>query len=333
MLRAVQLSDAEWDTALDRVVMWSGADKPVGVWSPYNYSGWARMKELDGWSFLRVTDDDGLPVAQLLVKRRGPLAVAYAPGGFANATHVDAREYVYFLRRELGAAAVYARVHMNIPKKYCTLDMPSLGWSPVAEQLGAALTLKIRLDHSEDDRREALSFNWRRNLKRSEQHENVVTIESTPSVEDIFALYTELESLKGAHVNSWESSRPHVERFLEYFGPRVVIAKCVSEQGLLRSLRGAVITGGCALDFLAATSYEGRKHYASHATLWALANELARRGVVRYDLGGVDPTLNKGVYDFKHGTGAMEVPYGGEFDAASPALIRSVAGRLAVRFR
>ena len=87
------------------------------------------------------------------------------------------------------------------------------------------------------------------------------------------------------------------------------------------------------MDFLAATSYEGRKHYASHATLWALANELARRGVVRYDLGGVDPVLNKGVYDFKHGTGAMEVPYGGEFDAASPALIRSVAGRLAVRFR
>jgi hypothetical protein len=291
------------------------------------------MKDLDGWSFLRVTDDDGLPVAQVLLKRRGPVVVAYAPGGFASATQMNAREYVDFLRRELDAVAVYARVHMNTPKKYWTIDMPSLGWSPVAEQLGAALTLKIRLDHSESDRRGALSFNWRRNLKRSEQHENHVTIESSPRAEDIFTLHAELESLKGGHVNSWESSKPHIERFLEYFGPRVLIAKCVSEQGVLRSLRGVVITGGCAFDFLAATSYEGRKHYASHATLWALTNELARRGVVRYDLGGADPVLNKGVYDFKHGAGAMEVPYVGEFDAASPSLIRSVVGRLAVRFR
>lgn len=333
MFQLAHVSDAEWDAALDRVVMWTGADHSVGVWGPYNYSGWARMKELDGWSFLRVTDDSGVPVAQVLVKRKGPVVIAYAPGGFVCARPVGAREYVAFLRRETGASFVYARTHMITPTKFYNPDLRGNGWIPVSKRLSASATLKLRLDHPEEERRAGLSFNWRRNLKRSEQHENIVTIETSPSIDDVLRLHVELESLKGEHVNSWESSRTHVERLVEHFGSRLVVAKCVSEQGLLRAVRGAVITGGCAFDFLAATSLEGRKHYASHGTLWALANELARRGVVRYDLGGIDPVNNRGVYDFKHGTGAMEVTYGEEYDVTSPSICRRIASTLATRIR
>jgi len=291
------------------------------------------MRELDGWSNLRITDDSGAPVAQVLVKRKGPAVIAYAPGGFVCAQDVDAREYVSFLRRHTGAKVVYARAHMITPTNFYDPDMRGSGWTPVSKRLGATASLKMRLDHPEVERRGGLSFNWRRNLKRSEQHENVITIEDHPRVDDILALHVELEFLKGDHVNTWESSRMHVERMIESFGPRLVVAKCVSEQGLLRAVRGAVITGGCAFDFLAAATLEGRKHYSSHGTLWALANELARRGVVRYDLGGVDPVNNQGVYDFKHGTGAMDVIYGDEYDATSPAFLRSAVSTLATRFR
>lgn len=291
------------------------------------------MKALDGWDTLRVTDESGVPVAQVLVKKKGPVAVAYAPGGFVCARDVDAREYVSFLCRATGSALVYARTHMITPTKYCNPNMYGLGWIPVTKRLSAAASLKLRLDSPEEERRAGLSFNWRRNLKRSEQHENVVTIDVNPSVEDIVALHLELESLKGDHVNTWETSRMHVEAMIRHFGSRLVVAKCVSEQGQLRSIRGAVITGGCAFDFLAATSFEGRKHYASHGTLWVLANELARRGVVRYDLGGIDPVNNRGVYDFKNGTGAMEITYGREYDAASPSIARFAASTLALRFR
>lgn len=333
MFQVAQWSDAEWDSALDRVIVWTGADHSVGVWSPYNYAGWARMKELDGWSHVRVTDDSGAPVAQVLVKKKGPVVAAYAPGGFVGARDVDAREYVSFLRRETGAVVLYARTHMITPTKYSNPDLRGAGWTPVSKRLSAEATLELRLDRPDEDRRAGLSSNWRRNLKRSEQHDNVVTIDDNPSVDSILTLYRELESLKGEHVMTWESNRMHVERLIEHFGPRLVIAKCVSEQGLLRAVRGAVITGGCAFDFLAATSLEGRKHYASHGTLWALANELARRGVVRYDLGGIDPVNNRGVYDFKHGTGAMEVTYGREYDAASPSFGRFAVSALALRVR
>ena len=333
MFQVAQWSDAEWDRALDKVVIWTGNDHSVGVWTPHNYSGWARLKELDGWSHLRLVDDTDTPIAQVLVKRKGSVAVAYAPGGFLAARHIEAREFVSFLRRETGAAFVYARIHMLTPTKFFNPDMHALGWAPVSKRLGAAESLKMRLDHPVEERRAALSFNWRRNLKRCEQHENVITIESNPNAEEIVRLHAELESLKGEHVNTWESSLPHVQIAIKHFGSRLVVAKCVNEQGVLRAIRGAVVTGGCAFDVLAATTYEGRKHYASHGTMWALANELACRGVVRYDLGGVDPVGNRGVYDFKHGTGAMEITYGGEYDAAFPAIARRAASMLAVRFR
>lgn len=333
MFQVAHWSDAEWDSALDRVVVWTGDDHPVGVWGPYNYSGWARVKELDGWRHLRIIDDSGLPVAQTLLKQKGPAVVAYAPGGFVCKRPVGARDYVSLLRRETGAMLLYSRTHMMIPKKYSDPDRLGAGWVPVSHHLGARLTLTMRLDLAESERREALSFNWRRNLRRSEQHSNVFSIEEHPSIDDIVSLQEELGTLKGGHVISWEASRSHVEKLVRSFGSRLVVAKCVSEQGRLRSIRGAIITGGCAYDMLAATSLEGRKHYASHGTLWALANELAKRGAVRYDLGGVDAENNRGVYDFKNGTGATEVTYGGEFDVALPTFSRAVISAIALRFR
>ena len=66
-----------------------------------------------------------------------------------------------------------------------------------------------------------------------------------------------------------------------------------------------------------AAGVEARKLYATHATLWALLDHCQRDGMVNYDLSGVDPVQNKGVYDFKHGTGARLVENLAEWDWAS----------------
>jgi hypothetical protein len=63
------------------------------------------------------------------------------------------------------------------------------------------------------------------------------------------------------------------------------------------------------------------------AALRACAARYFRRDV------GVDAVHNKGVYDFKRGTGAREVRYLGEWDAARPAPVRAVARRMIRRQR
>ena len=86
-----------------------------------------------------------------------------------------------------------------------------------------------------------------------------------------------------------------------------------------------VIVGSTAMDLLAVAGGEARKVYASHATLWALLDHCSRLGLRDYDLSGVDPVGNKGVFDFKHGTGASLVECLGEWEWASlPGLCQAV---------
>ena len=56
-------------------------------------------------------------------------------------------------------------------------------------------------------------------------------------------------------------------------------------------------------------SYEGKKNYAGHYLLGNIINYLKNSRFLSYDLGGVDPTRNKAVFDFKKGTGAERVFY------------------------
>ena len=327
-------SDSQWDDRLDRVSIATTSTDRIGAWTPYNYSGWARVKALDGWQPIRLNRADGSPLTQVLVRKKGGVvAAAYCPGGFLGAEPVNAAQFSELLRATLHVRVLYARVHMLTPTKFVEPALEGVGWHRARSMLSSGRSLKLRLDASEEQRQESLSFNWRRNLRRGERHENIVSVVERPNATEIASLHDELEQLKGDHVNTWESSLPHVERLIEGFGSRLVVVKCVSEQGNLRAIRGAIITGGCAYDMLASTSAEGRKHYSSYVTFWALANELARRGVVRYDLGGVDEVKNRGVFDFKNGTGAMDIHYGGEFEAAIPSATRGLLSSLISRLR
>ena len=85
------------------------------------------------------------------------------------------------------------------------------------------------------------------------------------------------------------------------------------------------------MDLLAAAGGEARKLYASHATLWELLDHCSRLGLHNYDLSGVDPTANKGVFDFKHGTGARLVTCLGEWEWASVPGVRQMVNWMVAR--
>lgn len=319
MLRAFDASASLWDDDLDA----------SGAWAPHNYSGWASLRALDGWKFVRVLTDSGTPLTQVLIKPIGfGACVAYAPGGLITGTTVDADEFVEFLSNHLSAHVRYARIHSSTPRFHKEENVSLAGWQRVSHRLGAASTLVMQLDAPHDNRRDLLSTNWSRNLRRGEQRDNVVELLSETPIEDVVSAHESVRDVKGVDVASWALSREHLRALSEGFGNRLVIARCTDPIGNLRAIRAAIITGGCAFDIIAATTMEGRKQYSSHLTLWRLAEELGRRGVACYDLGGVDENQNRGVYDFKRGTGAEPVEYGDELDFASPHFLRGVAGRV-----
>jgi lipid II:glycine glycyltransferase (peptidoglycan interpeptide bridge formation enzyme) len=123
------------------------------------------------------------------------------------------------------------------------------------------------------------------------------------------------------------SERELIE-ILKLVDSSVILYKCENIQGELIAIRACAVWRDQSFDLLAAASLPARKVYASHGLLWALFNQCAVIGVSRYDLGGVDPIKNKGVFDFKKGTGAQLIKYLGEWEYGSFPFLKKLVSCL-----
>jgi hypothetical protein len=64
--------------------------------------------------------------------------------------------------------------------------------------------------------------------------------------------------------------------------------------------------GNSAIYMLGATSDAGLNAKGAYLLQWTLIGWLRGRGVVSYDLGGIDPEANPGVYHFKKGLSGVD---------------------------
>ena len=115
---------------------------------------------------------------------------------------------------------------------------------------------------------------------------------------------------------------------IDVFGDRLILVRSDDADGNALAIRGAICFGDTAWDYIAITTPAGRKTYASYAVFWALAESCFQLGMRQFDLGGIDPINNRGVYDFKKGTGATQIDYEGEWDTAKPLWFRRIASML-----
>ncbi len=93
-----------------------------------------------------------------------------------------------------------------------------------------------------------------------------------------------------------------------------------------RVAAGAVISalGETGIYLLGATTTEGLELKASYVLQWKVIEYLKSCGIARYDLGGIDPAGNPGVYRFKSRMGGKEVSFPGTFDCCKSLISRAV---------
>jgi len=91
--------------------------------------------------------------------------------------------------------------------------------------------------------------------------------------------------------------------------------------------------GDTAVYLLGATLEAGLKAKAGYLLQWHAVLEARERGLAWYDLGGIDPESNPGVYRFKRGLGGMDVSAPGPFElaAAGPGAMLTRLGERAYR--
>jgi len=205
------------------------------------------------------------------------------------------------------------------------------GWRQSSAIIGTKSSLVHPLDAEESIRRSRCSTNWKRNLKRSAQNEKSTYIWKSPDAKSISDAYAQMDEFKNIKGVSLSRSIEDLQSVINTFGDSLILVRSDDQDGAPLAVRGALLFNETAWDFIAVTTPTGRKKYASHAVFWALAEQCFQLGIKQFDLGGIDPINNRGVYDFKKGTGTSQVDYLGEWETSSPPWFRGIASRLISR--
>ena len=311
---------------------WNSLLKQLRQTCVYQSSHWARHKSAAGWTNIRLikTINDSHIAIQCLV-RRGPFgtAMAWAPGGFGGDLELLDNAFSSSLKKLLSARLLYVRFGMMID---FAQDKAALltgsGFTKSKKPIGAKQSMLLGIHTDDEEMLRSASSNWKRNHKRSLRlaTEPYVWNNASPDqLENAYRLMDEYKKVEGLRLQMTASDIHSVQ---ECFGDDLVLIRIDDESGNVLSVRGALIQQPIAWDFIAVTTPEGRKTYSSHRTLVSLTQECARRGCTTLELGGIDPEKNKGVFDFKNGTGAQITTYLGEWEASSPGVLRKLISML-----
>jgi hypothetical protein len=324
--------------------VWNGTssewNKTIGHFDDvnvYQTSEWADHKSTSGWSVVRlVCKADGARVitAAQCLYRSGPIStvVVWVPGGPVGDLNKVTPKFVALLKSHLNTKLIYVRIAVMRSSDHVTAgQLASYKWNKSTTTIGTKSSLVHLLDAEESIRLTRCSTNWKRNLKRSTKIQSYPYVWQKPDSTSLSSAYQEMNDYKQIEGVSLSRTALDLQSAIDVFGDKLILVRSDDADGNALAIRGAICFGDTAWDYIAITTPAGRKTYASYAVFWALAESCFQSGMHRFDLGGIDPINNRGVYDFKKGTGSFQVDYEGEWDSASPRWFRAVASRLISR--
>jgi len=166
--------------------------------------------------------------------------------------------------------------------------------------VGAYQTVRLDLSHSLEELRKNLTPEWRRNLNRATRN-NLRLIEGDS--EDLYKLFLDLQK----EMRHRKKYVPGVS--YERFGMihrdlradlKMRIMVCEFEREPICAAICSAI-GDTGIYLLGATGDKGLKLNGSYLLQWRIIEWLKERNCRWYDLGGVDPIGDPGVYHFKKG--------------------------------
>jgi hypothetical protein len=169
-------------------------------------------------------------------------------------------------------------------------------------------TLVLDLEPSLETLRKNLDKKWRNQLNASERNNLTITEGfSAKEYSSFSALYQEM----------WERKKFKTSVSVEEFGrvqeslpanQKMKIVLCEQEG---KAVAGVVCTalGNSGIYLLGATNEAGMKIKAAYLIHWTIIRSLKEQGFRYYDLGGIDPQENPGVYHFKSGFSGADVSH------------------------
>ena len=271
-------------------------------YSPFQTFSWGEYNRAFGWDPVHLVahDTKGKIIGMMLgLVRRYPFGVglAWSPGGPVGKLSSWNKDWSKEIASAIGVKHLYFRMRFDRERDINdVLAMNKSGWMRSWFILHSSWTVGLDLTKSDEELSGKFSRSWRRNLKLSRKRNVSTRLWTNPDVDRILKVFNEMQECKNlpALVN-----REELEQLFSSVRENMVCMAAYNENDQLLAIRICLLSGSRAIDYLAATGSEGRKNYASYGLLAGLLSECRTRGVIDYDLGGIDPHENPEVYQFK----------------------------------
>lgn len=306
---------AAWDDALARL---DGC-------SPFQSYAWGEYRRGLGWEPYRwaAVNEQNEIVAILqayLRRQRFGIGMLWSEGGPVGDLSVCDQSLQSIVRETVGLKRLYFRFRCDQPRGVQkVLQLKAQGWTIPWAELNSGYTAVLDLKGDENPWLPRAARNWRANLRRAEKNTLVTYQWLNPTAEAIHSAFHSMQKAKGLDE---QHSREELEQLLQNTGQQLILYRSDDVSGELQSLGGALVFGSQANLWLFATTEQGRSSRASYLIFSTLVEHCKRIGVTSYDLGGIDPVNNLGVYRFKKDSGATLVELLGEWDWATQPWLR-----------
>jgi len=292
----------------------------ANIYQTWSY-GAVRWGERNLSHLLLKRGDDTVAMAQLVIirplrLRAGMAYLRWGPLCHRKDRRLDAevmREMAVALRKEyVIKRGLFLRV---LPRAYLESPRALMLQSAFSQFASAPFragesyrTFDIDLTQPLEGLRRMLSQNWRRHLNRAERNSLVINEDAGVDCFPVFIkLFNEMVARKKIEIGYDVAEFERMQRQLP-IGHRMRVFIC-EQQGL--PIAGAVgsAMGDTGIYLLGATSDRGLKADGAYLVHWRMIQWLKQTGVTNYDLGGINPETNPGVYQFKHGLSGNDVRY------------------------
>jgi lipid II:glycine glycyltransferase (peptidoglycan interpeptide bridge formation enzyme) len=184
-------------------------------------------------------------------------------------------------------------------------------------------TLMLDLSPTMSEIRKSLDQKWRNQLNRSEKNSLIIIEGNSKELYQVFLdlqeeMYHRKKYLAGVDYNEFRDIQNDLPDSLKM---KILISEY---EGKALTVTIGSLIGDTGIYLLGATGNEGMKMKGAYLLQWRLIEMMKENGCKWYDLGGIDPENNPGVYHFKSGISRKEVCHVEQFEISQSKISNMV---------
>ncbi len=288
----------------------------------FQLTGWAAVKRLTGWRAERVGDRAGGLLAQVLIRRPGPLPwhFAYVPRGpvadrWSPGIVADATDLLRSTVARAGVRVSHVRIDPDVEADgpedgdgALRAALAAAGWRP-ASPIQPVTTRLIDLRADEAALWSDLRQKWRQYVNRARSLGVRIVEADADGIPVFHRILVETATRGGFQARSEAAYRAVWDAFAADGRCRLLFAETADGEPVASLF--LVRCGGRVAEFYGGMTATGADLRANYLLKWEAIRSSRERGATSYDLWGL---ATPGIAHFKAGFGGREVRYIGAWD-------------------